>query len=132
MDVIIEKASKGVVSRYADDLCSHARNHGKLKGKILELEGCTKKQGFKSQYQKNNSDGKRVGRRTIQKHDRFTWSLWEKSHGQFSVVHKMWKLDSWQMCKTKESYRWVGNAFCALEMQRNNGRNGEFDREVLR
>ena len=29
------------------------------------------------------------------------WSLWEESHGQFSVVHKMWKLGSWQMCKNK-------------------------------
>ena len=28
-----------------------------------------------------------------------------RSHGQFSVVHKMWKLGSWQMCKNKESYR---------------------------
>ena len=37
-------------------------------------------------------------------------------HGQFSVVHKMWKLGSWQMCKNKESYRKVGNAFCLLEM----------------
>ena len=24
-----------------------------------------------------------------------------RSHGQFSVVHKMWKLGSWQMCKNK-------------------------------
>ena len=31
------------------------------------------------------------------------WSLWEDSHGQFSVVHKMWKLASWQMCKNKRS-----------------------------
>ena len=39
------------------------------------------------------------------------WSLWEESHGQFSVAHKMWKLGSWQMCKnrvtTKLSMRFV-------------------------
>ena len=29
-------------------------------------------------------------------------SLWEKSHGQFSAVHKMWKLGSWHMCKIRE------------------------------
>ena len=29
--------------------------------------------------------------------------LWEESHGQFSVVHKMYKLCSQQMCKNKES-----------------------------
>ena len=59
------------------------------------------------------------------------WSLWEESNGQFSVVHKMWKLGSWQMCKNKESYHYVGNAFCLLEMYRNNGRNSGFDREVV-
>ena len=47
---------------------------------------------------------KRVRRRTIQKQDRSVWSLWEESHSQFSVVHKMWKLGSWQMCKNKNSY----------------------------
>ena len=45
------------------------------------------------------SDGKRVRRRTIQKTDKSMWSLWEKSHGQFSVVQKIWKLGSWHMCK---------------------------------
>ena len=30
------------------------------------------------------------------------WSLWEDSHGQFSVMHKISKLSSWQMCKTKK------------------------------
>ena len=54
------------------------------------------------------------------------WSLWEESHGQFSVVHKMWKLGSWQMCKNKASYR-QGTVFCFLEIKRNNGRNGVFD-----
>ena len=34
-----------------------------------------------------------------------------ESDGQFSVVHKIWKLGSWQMCKNKESYRQVGIAF---------------------
>ena len=28
-------------------------------------------------------------------------SLWGESHGQFSVVHKMWKLGSWKMYKNK-------------------------------
>ena len=68
----------------------------------MELKGCTGKQRFKGQHQKNKSDGKRVGRRIIQKQDRSMWSLREKSHGQFSVVHKMWRLDSRQMCKNKE------------------------------
>ena len=70
---------------------------------------------FKGQHQKNKID-KRDLRRTVQKQDKSLWSLWEESDGQFSVVHKMWKLGSWQMCKNKESYRWVGNVFCLLEM----------------
>ena len=49
---------------------------------------------LQGQLHKDNSDGKRVGRRTIQKQDRSIWRLWEESHGQFSVVHKMWKLGS--------------------------------------
>ena len=28
-------------------------------------------------------------------------------------------------------YRCVGNVLCLLEMQKNNGRNGEFDQEVV-
>ena len=39
-------------SLYVDDLCSHERNHGRLKGKILELEGCTGKYWFKDQHKK--------------------------------------------------------------------------------
>ena len=38
----------------------------------------------------------------MQEQDRLVWSLWKESHGQFSVVHKMWKLGSWQMCKNKK------------------------------
>ena len=38
------------------------------------------------------------------KQHRSMWRLWEESHSHFSVVHKMWKLGSWQMCKKKESY----------------------------
>ena len=29
------------------------------------------------------------------------WNYWEESRGQFSVVHKMWKLASWHICKIK-------------------------------
>ena len=30
------------------------------------------------------------------------WNLFEESNNQFSVVHKMWKLGSWQMYKNKK------------------------------
>ena len=74
VDVITEKAKRSVVNEllYADVLtflllfsCFHERNHGRLKGKTLKSEGCTGKQKFKGQHQKNNSDGKWVRRRTI-------------------------------------------------------------------
>ena len=64
-----------------------------------------------SEGQKNKSDGKRVERRTVQTQDKFMRSLWEESHGQHSVVHEMWKLGSWQMCKNS-----FDNAFCLIEM----------------
>ena len=41
------------------------------------------------------------------------WSLWEDSHGQFSVVHKMWKLGSWQMCKNKVTARLAMHFVCS-------------------
>ena len=51
-----------------------------------------------------SSDGKQIGSRTIKKQDTFMSSLWEKSHRQFSVMHKMVKLGSCQICKNKETY----------------------------
>ena len=44
MDVITENARRGVFNEllYANDR-SYERNHKKLKGKILNLEGCTGK-----------------------------------------------------------------------------------------
>ena len=30
------------------------------------------------------------------------WSLWEESDGQFSVLHKIWQVGSWQMCESTE------------------------------
>ena len=50
-------------------------NHGRLEGKILELKGCTGKQRFSGQPQKNRSNGKRVRKRTIQEQDRSVWNL---------------------------------------------------------
>ena len=64
-------------------------NHERLKGKILRLEGCTGKYGFEGKHLKSKSNGKQVRRRTVQKQDRSTWSLWEESDGQFRLVHKM-------------------------------------------
>ena len=40
------------------------------------------------------------------------WSLLEESHGQFSVVHKMWKLGSWQMCKNRATTRLAMHFVC--------------------
>ena len=31
------------------------------------------------------------------------WSLWEKIHGQFSVVHKIWKLGNGRCAKIKRA-----------------------------
>ena len=102
VDVITENARKVVVNEllYTDDLVFMSETLEDLKERFSNW-----KDALESQDQKNKSDGKRVGRRTIQKQDRSMWSLWEESHGQFSVVHKMWQLGLWQMCKNRESYR---------------------------
>ena len=106
VDVITENARRGVVneSLYADDLILMSETMEDLKERFWNWKNALESKGLKVNTRKT-SDGKRVKRRTIQKQDRSVWSLWEESHDQFSVVHKMWKLGSWQMCKNKESYR---------------------------
>ena len=89
---------------YADDLVLMSKTMEDLKERFWNWKDALESKGFKGQYQKNKSDDKQVGRRTIQKQDRSMWSLWEENYGQFSVAHKMWKLGSWQMCKNIESY----------------------------
>ena len=69
----------------------------------------------KGQHQKNKSDRKQVGRRTIQKQDRSMWSFWEESHGQLGVVHKMWKLGSWQSAKIKRVTARLATHFVCLK-----------------
>ena len=70
VDVIAKKPRRGVINEmlYADDLFPMSKTiKEKTKENILELEGCTGSYGFEGQHQKNISDGKWVGRRTIQK-----------------------------------------------------------------
>ena len=102
VDVITENARRGVVNEllYADDLVIMSEDMEDLKERFWNWKDALESKGLKVNTRKT-----RVRRKTIQKQDRSMWSLWEESHGQFSVVHKMWKLGSWQMCKNKESYR---------------------------
>ena len=43
------------------------------------------------------------------------WSLWEESHGQLGVVHKMWKLGSWQSAKIKRATARLATHFVCLK-----------------
>ena len=89
VDVITENA-RGVVNEllYADDLVIMSEDMEDLKERFWNWKDALESKGLKINTRKT-SDGKRVRRRTIQKQDRSMWSLWEESHGQFSVVHKM-------------------------------------------
>ena len=71
-----------------------------FKERFWNYKDALESKGLKVNIRKTKSDGKRVGTSA-----RSLWSLWGKSHGQFSVVRKMLKLGSWQMRKNKESYR---------------------------
>ena len=103
---IAENARRGVVDKllYADDHVLMSKTMEDFKKIFWNWKDALESKGLKVNTKKNKSDGKCVGRRTIQKQDRSMWSMWEENHGQFNVVHKMWKLGSWQMCKNKESY----------------------------
>ena len=105
--VTTENARRGVVNEllYADDLVIMGEDMEDLKERFWSWKDALESKGLEVNTRKNEIDGKRIRRQTIQKQDRSMWSLWEKSHGQFSIVHKMWKLGSWQMCKNKENYR---------------------------
>ena len=106
VDVITENARRGVVNEllYADDLVIMSKDMEDLKERFWNWKDALESKGLKVNTRKTKLMVRRVRRRTIQKQDRSMWSLWEESHGQFSVVHKMWKLGSWQMCENKESY----------------------------
>ena len=105
VDVITENARRGVVNEllYADDLVIMIETMENLKERFWNWKDTLKSKGLKVNTKKSKSDGKRVRRETSQKQDRSMWSLWEESHGQFSVMHKIYVLGSWQMCKN--SYR---------------------------
>ena len=88
---------------YADDLVLMSKTMEDLKKRFWNWKDALESKGLNVNTRKTKSNGKRVGRRTIQNQDRSMRSLLEH-HGQFSVVHKIWKLGSWQMCKNRESY----------------------------
>ena len=88
VDAITEN-ERGVVNEllYADDLVLISETMTDLKGRFWNRKNALENK-LKINTRKT-SDGKWVRRRTIQKQDRSMWNLWEQSHGQFSVVHKM-------------------------------------------
>ena len=106
VDVITENA-RGMANEllYADNLVLISKDMEDLKERLWNRKNALESKDLKVNTRKNKTDGKQVRRRTTQEQHRFMWSLWEESHGQFIIVHTMWKLGSWQMCKNKESYR---------------------------
>ena len=77
---------------HADDLVLISETMEDLKERFWNWNDALESKRLKVNTRKT-SDGKRVGRRTIQEQDRSMWTLWEDGHGQFSVLLKMWKLD---------------------------------------
>ena len=102
-DVITENAKRSVANEllYADDLVLMREDMEDLKERFWNWKDALESKGLKINTRKTKVTVSGRRRRAVQKQDRSMWSLWEESHGQFSVVHKMWKLGSWQMCKNK-------------------------------
>ena len=102
-DVITENAKRSVANEllYADDLVLMSKDMEDLKERFWNWKDALESKGLKINTRKTKVTVSGRRRRAVQKQDRSMWSLWEESHGQFSVVHKMWKLGSWQMCKNK-------------------------------
>ena len=105
VDVVIENARRAVVNEllYADNLVLVSETMKYLNSRFWNWKGAAECKGLKVNTRKTKVIVSGSKKRTIQKQDRSMWSLWEESHGQFSVVHKMRKLGSWQMCQNKEN-----------------------------
>ena len=105
VDVITENARRGVVNEllYADDLVIMSEDMEDLKERFWNWKDALESKGLKVNTRKtklmvNGSEGE------LHKSKIDPCGVCGKSHGQFSVVHKIWKLGSWKMCKNIESY----------------------------
>ena len=80
---VITEARRGVDNEllYVDDLVLTSKTIEDLKERFWNWKDALESKDLKINTRKNKSDGKQVGRRTIQKQDRSMWSSWEQSHG---------------------------------------------------
>ena len=107
VDVITENARKGVANelRYADDLVLMKETMEDLKERFWNQKDALESKGLKVNIRKtklmvSGSEGELFKSKIDP-----CGVCGRRVHGQFSVVNKMWKLGSCQMCKNKESYR---------------------------
>ena len=94
VDVVTENAKRGVVNEllYADDLVLMSKTIEDLKERFWKWNDTLGSNGLKVNIRKtklmvSGSEGEQFKSKIDP-----MWSLWEESHDQFSVVHKMWKL----------------------------------------
>ena len=90
---------------YADDLVIMSKNIEDLRERFWNRKDALESKRLKVNTRKTKVMVSKLEGELFKSKDRSKWSLWEDSLGQFSVMHKMCKLGSWQMCKNKESYR---------------------------
>ena len=98
--VITENARRDVVNEllYADDLVLMSEMMEDLKERFWNWKNALKSKGLKVNTRKtkvmiSRSEGELLKSKIDPS------GVYGKSHDQFIVVHKMWKLSLWQMCK---------------------------------
>ena len=107
VDVITENARRGVVNKllYADDLVIMSEDMKDLKERFWNWKDALESKDLKINTRKtklmvSGSEDKLFKSKIDQ-----CAVCGRESHGQFSVVYKMWYLNSWKMSKNKKSYR---------------------------
>ena len=107
VDVITENARRGVVNEllYADDLVVMSEDMEDLKERFSNWKDALESKGLKVNTRKTKLMVSGSEDELFKSKIDLCGVVVGESHGEFSVVHKMWKLGSWQMCKNKESYR---------------------------
>ena len=122
VDVITENARRGVISEllYSDDLVLMSEAMEDLKERFWNWKDALENKGLKVNTTKtkvmvSGSEGE-LFKSKIDPCGVCEGKSWPIQCCAENVETENWKLAHLQMCKYKESYFWVGSAFCLLKM----------------
>ena len=107
VDIITENEWRGEVDKllYAHDFVLMSKIMKDLKERFWNWKDALKSKGLKVNTRKTKVIVSRSEGKLLKSKIDPCGGLWEESNGKFSVIYKMWKQVSLQICKNRESYR---------------------------